>query len=250
MTNPALSFGAPGMHYATTGAMAGACVTDDERALANNACARTVMRGVGQFTTTQQALGWYYDEDTRWRDVDPCVVTQLPSCPCVSQDDVEPMMGCFAGGPPQGWSADYHNQWCAQRGAGMRHNAWCPGVPPPPVPDCLTPQHRGVVDYCTDRGYGGGNPFLNGLCWAAIRGGSIAALQSTPNCVADVPPPYVPPPPPNGDQYVFVPPNGDEEEEPTGNGETERAGMILPGLILLLVLGGATAYYVAQRKGG
>ena len=106
MTNPALRFGSAGMHYAATGAMAGACVTDAERALANNACARTVMRGVGQFTTTQQALGWYYDEDTRWRDVDPCVVAQLPSCPCVSQDDVDPMMGCFAGGPPQGWSAD------------------------------------------------------------------------------------------------------------------------------------------------
>jgi hypothetical protein len=228
--NQANLFAIPAARYAAGPSLhGGACVTAHERQLAENACEEGVLRGVGQHYQQAQA----YAEDTRWRDVDPCLVKTLPSCPCATQDDIAPIAGCFTGTPPSDWGADYHNQWCGQVGAGLMLSDWCPGVPPPPVPPCL--ESRDGVDYCNQYGFGGSNPGANALCWLSIKGNTLGTLTETPLCQT------------SGGPVPGIPPSIPTTDTTTG-GRTQRSGMMLPGLILLAVLGGGVAYYVAQRR--
>jgi len=212
-----------------------ACATASERELARDVCSIQTVRGLG-------ALGSLQDQwrQSRWSEVDPCHVRELPDCPCVGEDDVEPIGGCIAGVTPEGWSPSYHDNWCAQVAGGMAGKDYCPGTPRPPVPDCLSPQQEEFVSYCQSQGFGGPNPLYNAFCWGAIKSGVFGQMASRPSCGAS--PPSRPPP-------QAPPPSGEDEvEEPDEEGKTQRTSMMLPGLILLLVAGGGAAYYFAQRK--
>lgn len=224
----------------------GACVTPEERAAAVEACGALTIRGIDGVRGLGQARLEEF-RSSRFSGLDPCTVKNLPACPCVTEGDVIPVASCIAGLTPDGWSPAYHDQWCAQVGAGVMMNDWCPGTPLPPIPPCIEPTQAPNIQYCHEYGFGGPNSFLNGLCWAAIRAGVLPTLSGLPICQA--PPGETAPPPPTTTRVpTTTAPPIEEEEPPPGAPRTERASMLLPGLLLLLIIGGGTAYYIAQRR--
>ena len=233
ITNPASLFARPQARLAVlTPAgqlMSGACVTPEEKDAADAKCRSVTIRGLGQTAAD-------YD-GSRWAGMPPCDVKNLPICDCVTEHDVDPIGGCFLGTAPTGWGQDWHDNWCAQVGAGLLMTDYCPGNPPPPVPNCLEADERSVVSYCGEYGFGGANALANALCWGAMKGGTLGLLSQLPDCGG-----------PGYQDYTPPPPNGAPVDTSTGP-YTERSSMMLPGLLLLLVVGGGAAYYVAQRKG-
>jgi len=232
--------------------MEGACVTPEERALAEDKCQSTVIRGIGAqaytvypgdtpFGPMQTTPTYHPYNDTRWADIPPCQVAELPLCGCASDWDAMAITPCLAGtAGPSTWSDEYFDNWCAQRGAGLLTSDYCPGNTVPPLPGCLQPGEREGLGYCQQYGFGGPNAYANALCWNAEQSGLLWQMLQLPDCSqsqADAPPaPFTPPPPP-----AVTPP-------PPGTGTTQRSSMMLPGLLLLLLAGGGAAYYVSQRK--
>lgn len=238
MTSAAQLFPRPGAQVASSPLLSVACATSEERALAASVCHDTQIRGLGAVRHPEWAA-------SRWRDVDPCAVASLPDCPCVTESDVLPMGGCFAGAAPEGWTSELHDAWCAQTGAGLALQPYCPGNPVPPVPDCLTAQEQQGVAYCNQYGFQGPNGILNALCWAAMSSGTLDDYNQRSAC----PPPAPPPGPPRTttSSPPAQPPDAPPAEPPS-EPEAEQGSFAVPGLILLLVAAGGAAYYFAQRK--
>lgn len=236
MTNPAQIFPRAGAHFAEEPLLAVACATPEEREMAADICRGRELRGLGQAARHPE---W---DASRWRNVDPCEVADLPTCPCVAEADVMPIGGCLAGMTPEDWPAELHDAWCAQTGAGLMQQPYCDGNPLPPVPDCLSPDEEQGLAYCNTHGYGGPNGILNALCWAAMSSGTLSEFNARPACPDE-------PPPDSGARTPTTaePPPAEEPEEPP-EPEEERASFAVPGLILLLVAAGGAAYYFAQRK--
>ncbi len=240
MTNPASIFPRRSARQASSPLLGVACVTPEERALAQEVCRGAVLRGLGQASRYPE---W---DASRWADVEPCDVADLPDCPCVGKDDVIPIGGCLAGTTPEGWPADLHDRWCAQTGAGIMLNGYCPGNPVPPVPDCLTQEHIEGVSYCNRYGFAGPNPLVNALCWAAISSGTLGTYARRPACSAAEPPPSAAPPrQPTTTGPGPTPTPTDDGGEPA---DDEQGSLMVPGLILLAVVGAGAAYYFSQRK--
>lgn len=251
MSNPAILFPNPAARTATGPLLDGACVTQQEKEWAEDLCQRQYIRGIGQndgllFGGQPMQEQYHPYDDTRWADVAPCAVADLPLCPCANDWDVMAITPCIAGtdGPPS-WSDQFFHNWCAQRGAGLLTSDYCMGNTLPPLPSCLDEGVRQGLSYCQQYGFGGPNAYANSLCWNVIQSGRLPTLLSRPDCATGTtaPPqqdaavpqdPFVPPPPP--------------EVTPPPPSTTERSSMMLPGLILLLVAGAGAAYYVAQRK--
>ncbi len=234
ITNPADLFARPQARTARLvggGFVSGACVTPDEHEAAEAKCRAVTIRGLGQTAADYDA--------SRWAGMPPCDVANLPICDCVGADEVAPIGGCFLGTAPPGWGQDWHDNWCAQVGAGRLITDYCPGNPAPPVPACLDANERATLSYCSEYGFGGSNALANALCWSAMKGGTLGLLNQLSDCVGEGP---------GYQQYTPAPPNGAPLDTSTGP-YTERSSMMLPGLLLLLVVGGGAAYYVAQRKG-
>jgi hypothetical protein len=224
--------------------MAGACATQEERDLAEDKCQSLVIRGIGQNTMpyggAPMPASYHPYNDTRWGNAPPCTVAELPICDCTNDLEAVAVAHCLAGSPPPNWSQDYQDTWCGQIGAGKLMGAWCPGNQIPEMPPCLEEGARAGLSYCTDYGFGGSNPGSNALCWTLMKAGTLPPILGLPDCPPGAPPSFqfdVPPVP-----TTELPPNG-------GEGRTERSAMMLPGLILLAVVAGGTAYYFAQRKG-
>lgn len=235
------AFPRPGAHIAQVPLDPAACTTWEEHEAAVEKCAaETVLRGFGQDNILVQggieARVYAYDS-TRWRNVPPCAVAELPVCGCASDLQAYAVANCLAGTIPQGWTGQQADSWCAQVGGGLVASQWCPGNQIPPVPGCFQAGERDIVNYCSQHGYQGPNAVYNSLCYSAIRAGLLGLLAQVPSCGG---PSYDAPPPPP----VTQPPPPPVTTAPT----TTRSGMMLPGLILLLVAAGGTAYYVAQRK--
>lgn len=231
MTNFAKAFPRRRAQYAGDPLLAQACATRAERELAEEICAdMRDIRGLGQSRYSE----W---DATRWRDVSPCDVAELPECPCVSAEDLLPIGGCFAGSPPEGWPQELHDAWCAQTAAGMLEKGYCPDNPVPEVPSCLSPDEIEGRRYCNTHGFGGPNGVLNALCWAAMASGALESYNNRPPCED-------PRDPGEPRQPTATPPPATEPPEE----KEERGSFMVPGLILLLVVGGGTAYYLSQRK--
>lgn len=235
--NPASLFPRAAARQAHSPLLTTACVTRAERDLAVAACRGGQVRGLG---LDQRSAEW---QNSRWGAFNPCDVSELPTCPCVSEDDVIPIGGCFAGAAPEGWPQDLHDAWCAQTGAGMLGNPYCAGNPTPDVPPCLTAEQQQGLAYCNQYGFQGPNGILNALCWAAMSSQTLDDFNQRPACA----PPAGPPAPPRQTTSAppaEQPPTAPPEEPP----EDQKASFAVPGLILLLVAAGGAAYYFSQRK--
>jgi len=60
-------------------------------------------------------------------------------------------------------------------------------VPAPPA--CLTPEQRGIIKYCRERGWTGDNRNANYICWSALKApAELGDWEATPDCQPDAPP--------------------------------------------------------------
>ncbi len=246
--NPAILFPKPAARTATGQLIQGACVTQQEKDWAEDLCERQTIRGFGQdviFGAQPMTETHHPYDDTRWANMPPCAVADLPICPCANDWDAMALTPCIAGtAGPSTWSEDYHNNWCAQRGAGLLTSDYCLGNTLPPLPECLDQGVREGLSYCELYGYAGPNAYANALCWNAIQSGRLPTLTQLQDCYVAGPPTVQQEAPPQ-DAFLPPPPPAVTEGPPAS---TKRASMMLPGLILLLLVGGGTAYYIAQRK--
>lgn len=243
--NPAIVFPRPAARVAVGPVIDNACITPQERMFAQEACSNSQLRGLGEdvyYGELEESYGPY--DNTRWRDIPPCQVADLPLCDCANDWDTLALTPCLAGtAGPAGWSQQFFDNWCAQRGAGLLDTDYCPGNTVPAAPSCLEDDARAGLNYCATYGYAGPNAYANALCWNAIQSGLLSRMMNLPGCSASPSPSPAPQP-----QPPFVPPPAPPVTAPPSSPETRRSSMMLPGLILLLVVGGGTAYYVSQRK--
>lgn len=250
MSNPAILFPNPAARTASGQLIDGACVTQQERDWAEEKCQAQNIRGIGAnggviYGNWQPTEYGYPYDDTRWADMSPCAVADLPLCPCANDWDVMAITPCIAGTDgPASWSDEFFHNWCAQRGAGLLTSDYCWGNTLPPLPSCLDQGARQGLSYCQQYGFGGPNAYANALCWNVIQSGRLPTLLGMPDCGSGY---TAPPQQDNIPQDPFFPPPPPEVTPPPP-ATTERSSMMLPGLILLLVAGAGAAYYVAQRK--
>jgi hypothetical protein len=62
------------------------------------------------------------------------------------------------------------------------------GTAPAPPTDCLTPEQRGVVKYCRDKGWTGDNRLANNICWTLLKAPDVlAAWEATRDCEPSAP---------------------------------------------------------------
>jgi len=107
-------------------------------------------------------------------------------------------------------------------------------VPAPPA--CLTPEQRGIVKYCRERGWTGDNRAANYVCWTALKApAELGDWEATPDCQPSVPP--VTPP-------AEIPPGELPPPRPTPIAQAKKSSAA-PILIGAAVVAAAAYYFLS-----
>lgn len=91
-------------------------------------------------------------------------MAEIPTC--LDEGQSVFLGSCIAGMTPPGMTPEQHAQACANF-MWLADLPYCPGTTRLPIPECLSEEEVGGIDYCH---YGdGSSPYWNALCWGAQK---------------------------------------------------------------------------------